>query len=350
MKRLLNWLKLIVPLGMILLLFRYPKLAQSGAFSGIVLCGKIIIPSLFPFMAVVLLLMRLIPDRLPPRVERLMKTLFGLSGLQGSVFLLSLIGGYPVGAKLISALHHEHGISDVECQTMMHYCVNAGPGFIVSAVGVGILHSKICGILLLISVTAADLLILLCQRRDLPRITPKTTCKSVRLSTSFSASICDAAESTLNICAYVIFFSAVSNILIIWTQHFSPLRKVLPLLEVTGGVAISRNIYWIAFYIAFGGLSVWCQVFSMLDGIHVSVVNFAISRVIHGILSVMILRVLLFFYPVSITTFSNRVRFEIQSLYSSVVMIVTLFIMIIFWLITATGKKIGGNLKADMLQ
>ncbi len=350
MKRLLNWLKLIVPLGMILLLFRYPKLAQSGAFGGIALCGKIIIPSLFPFMAVVLLLMRLIPDRLPPRIERLTKAFFGLSGLQSSVFLFSLIGGYPVGAKLISALHREHGISDAECRKMLQYCVNAGPGFIVSAVGVGILHSKICGILLLISVTAADLLILLCQRRDLPRVTPKTTCKSVRLGASISAAIRDASESTLNICAYVIFFTAVSNALMIWTQHFSPLRKVLPLLEVTGGVAMSRNIYWIAFYIAFGGLSVWCQVFSMLDGIHISVVNFAISRLMHGILSVMILRVLLFFYPVSITTFSNRVNFECHGFYSSVVMITTLFIMMIFWLITATGKKIGGNLKTDMLQ
>ena len=115
---------------------------SKGVVSGIELCLKTVIPSLFCFMVLTGFLLqsglyRLLSVPLSP----VTKHLFFLPSELGSVVLLSLIGGYPMGAKSIADLLNQHRIEPGCAQRMLLYCCCAGPSFIITAVGYGMFGS-----------------------------------------------------------------------------------------------------------------------------------------------------------------------------------------------------------------
>ena len=141
------------------LLIIKPEPCRTGVINGILLCGRVIIPSLFPFTMCVLFIDKSnILKRLEP-LSFLTNKLFGLSGELFSIMLLSLIGGYPIGAKLLNESVNAGKISQETARNMLNYCVNGGPAFIVAAVGSGILNSKKIGTILLLSHISATLVI-----------------------------------------------------------------------------------------------------------------------------------------------------------------------------------------------
>ena len=81
----------------------YPSQALSAAANGISLCGRLIIPTLFPFFVATVLLSELgfaayLGRLLSPVASRL----FGVSGVGASAFIVGLCGGYPLGAAYIA--------------------------------------------------------------------------------------------------------------------------------------------------------------------------------------------------------------------------------------------------------
>ena len=126
---------LIIVLGGVCLLF--PAISASGAKEGLMLCGSIIIPSLFPFTFCVMFINKSGILKFLKPLNPITQFLFHLNYYEFSLFLLSLIGGYPLGAKLLN----QSGINDKKAKIMINYCINAGPAFVVLAVGK---HSKRC--------------------------------------------------------------------------------------------------------------------------------------------------------------------------------------------------------------
>ena len=76
-----------------------PQAASQGVRDGLTLCGQVVIPSLFPFLALSSFLVQSgLAQRAGHLLEPITKLLFRLPGAAGSAILMSLIGGYPVGA------------------------------------------------------------------------------------------------------------------------------------------------------------------------------------------------------------------------------------------------------------
>ena len=134
-----------------ILVITNPKVCTEGAVKGLLLSGRVIIPSLFPFTACVLFIMKSGGLSLLDFANPFTKRVFRLSPQQFSLMLLSFIGGYPVGGKLLNEAVKSGKISKENAGIMLNYCVNAGPAFIVLAVGGGILGSKKIGYLLLLA-------------------------------------------------------------------------------------------------------------------------------------------------------------------------------------------------------
>ena len=118
-----------------------PKTAVGGAENALFLCGSVIIPSLFPINFCVIFIMRLIKN-FDFNSEKSGKVL---------IFLFSLIGGYPTGAKLINEEYKRGFLSRKNARIMQLFSANGGMGFIISAVGYGIYGSKKAGYLLFLS-------------------------------------------------------------------------------------------------------------------------------------------------------------------------------------------------------
>lgn len=332
---------------LLLLLTVIPNGAKKGALNGLVLCSEVIIPTLFPFAVLVLLLMNLdIAEILKP-LEKITIPIFRLNSSQFTVFLLSLIGGYPIGAKLVSRLY-EDGLCDKKsAQAMLHFCVNAGPAFIVLAIGQAFLGSKKIGYIFLASHIATSLILLLLSRRFLnPYIpTPKTTHKALTFSESFVMCVSDAAASTLNICAYVVLFSAFGSYLL----QMPSLRRLFMLFEVTSALVYTKNIYEVSFLLGFSGICVWFQIISLTKNFGLKLLPFILSRLLHGSISTFLLFLLLKLFPITDMVISNNISFISRPLYSTVPVAASLSLMMLIFLISLFRKNYSRNLSNDIV-
>ena len=130
---------------------------MSGAIDGLQLCADILIPSLFPFCVISTFIIRSdISNFLGKLLSPLGKLLFGINGNATCAIMLSMLSGYPVGAKLIGLLYEQNQLSQKQAQNLICCCVNPGPAFIVLAVGQGILNSRQIGYFLLSLISYID--------------------------------------------------------------------------------------------------------------------------------------------------------------------------------------------------
>lgn len=117
-----------VLVGMLIVLIFDTKTAVFGASQGITMCLKSVIPSLFPF----LFLSSLIGAAMGQNY-RVLAPLGRLchmpSGSEG-ILVLGLLGGYPVGAKLITQQYQSGKLSKETAHRLMGFCNNPGPAFI----------------------------------------------------------------------------------------------------------------------------------------------------------------------------------------------------------------------------
>ena len=60
-------------------------------------------------------------------------------------FVMSVLSGYPMGAKIIGDLRRRGEISLSEAKRLVSFCSTSGPAFMMGAVGVGMLGSAVGG-------------------------------------------------------------------------------------------------------------------------------------------------------------------------------------------------------------
>ncbi len=294
----------------------FPSGATSGALFGLNLCYLVIIPSLFPFMVCSLILFQTkILTKFAEKLEFITLPLLSLSSECFSVFLLSLIGGFPVGAKLIEHLYVEKEISKSTAELMLGYCVNSGPSFIVITVGVGILSNKTLGFVLLASSIISSLFVaLVCSRFIKPQYyySNKKTEKFI-ISETLIKSTYDATTSIINICAFVVLFSTIIGLINSYFDENIVFRSILPFLEITNGIKYSsHNIYLISFLIGFAGICVHFQVLSSCKSLQINYIKFLIFRIFHGLVCTTSTYIITKIFKVSVETISlnNSIDFE----------------------------------------
>ena len=93
-------------LAALVLLIALPQVAADGVRSALTLCGRVILPSLFPFFVCSNLFLLLgFSTRFSARFGGAAAKLLRLPPAAGSAFLLGLLGGYPAGAQLGCFIH-----------------------------------------------------------------------------------------------------------------------------------------------------------------------------------------------------------------------------------------------------
>ena len=123
--------------------------SRESAANGIKLCLNVLVPSLFPFMALTNLFAQTgLCQKLGKPLNKLTQKLLGLSGAAAPVILMSLIGGYPVGAAGIAQLRRQNALSGAEAEQAALFAVCAGPGFVISFAGAGLFGSVNIGLII----------------------------------------------------------------------------------------------------------------------------------------------------------------------------------------------------------
>ena len=117
----------------ILILILDGKTALSEAASGLELCLKTVIPSLFPFLFLCSILTGSLWGIPYPWLRPLGKRL-GIPEGAESVLIAAVLGGYPAGAQAIGEAFRENRLSRQDAEHLLSFCSNAGPAFLFGMV------------------------------------------------------------------------------------------------------------------------------------------------------------------------------------------------------------------------
>jgi sporulation integral membrane protein YlbJ len=302
-----------------------PSEAIAGAKEGLTLCYNVIVPSLFPFFVLASLVVDLgLCAYLGRTLEKVMRPLFRVSGSCGLALAMGFIGGYPVGARTALQLYQQGQCSKTEAERLLAFCNNSGPAFILGVVGAGVFGSGRVGLLLYLTHAAASLLVGLLfrfyggrqERRSPAALRPAI--QTVRASAAFTGAVVKALQSTLNICAFVLFFSVVLRLLSAYGvlagvanclallgvgQEWAK-RLVAGLLELSSGVSSlagtgREGVSMAAFMLGWAGLSVHCQVLSVLGDSGLSVRPYLAGKLCHGLIAAALTWVVTRLFPLS---------------------------------------------------
>ena len=103
-------------------------LAVKGAQEGVDLCIRTVIPSLFPFILLSMLLTRETSGT--SRWLLPISELLGIPQSVQSLLIPAFLGGYPVGAKCIHDLYRNGQLQKQQAERLLSFCSNAGPAFL----------------------------------------------------------------------------------------------------------------------------------------------------------------------------------------------------------------------------
>ena len=308
----------------------WPEQAMGAMRDGIKLCGNVILPSLFPFFVLSSLVVELGMSRyLGKLLEPVMAPLFRVNGNCAAALALGFVGGYPVGAQTAIQIYENGQCSRTEAERMLAFCNNSGPAFILGVVGAGVFGSGAAGLLLYLTHLLASLLVGMLFRFYKPGEGPQTRrgrgpqFQAANFSKSFTKSVTGALCSTLNICAFILFFTVFLRILAhagvlagaarLLSALLTPLgmdqtwaeRLLTGLVEVSSGVSsltdgtLSGRLSMAAFMLGWAGVSVHCQVMAFLGDSGLSIRTYVIGKLLHGALSASLTALLFRHIPLS---------------------------------------------------
>ena len=303
---------LLILLLMILLLC-YPNISFNAAQEGLLLWFNKVLPSLLPFMILVNILVPLNGlaasiDKFTPFTKRLWK----LPGESLFAFIIGLIAGYPMGARVIKSLYDGHKISHQAAEQTLLFSNNCGPLFIIGTVGTTMLGQTNLGFFLFfIHLLSACIMSLLITHYIPPTpITQPTNDTSHPPSSFFkllNLSVMQSMDAITCVGGYMILFSVLIALFThhSLTQHLlallspSPMKKQLllgvfsSLLELSNGTyALSQlppspySLALLSAAINFGGICVYFQTLYVLEGASFNTKSLLIAKGIQSILSV----------------------------------------------------------------
>ena len=294
------------------LIFASPQVI-SCALDALKLCAELILPSLFPFFVVSILLSKLgLPALLGRLLSPAASRLFGVSGACCTPFLLGLCGGYPLGSVSAAQLYKNGNISKQEAERLLGFCDNTGPAFIIGVAGGAVFQSAAVGLFLYGAHIFSAVLtgMLLSWRRGSYGDAPVPELKSQSLPSAFSGSVRRCVSTCAAVCGFVVFFSVVIGLLTAHGTlpalvgrlsysfglelHFVQ-SLVIGLLELGGGIssmaglsASAASLALCSFILAFGGLSVHAQAFSVIAEGGLSSARHLFGKLLHGGLSALV--------------------------------------------------------------
>ena len=283
-----------------LALLFFPQEGAEAARSGLLLCGGTILPALFPYFVMSnLLICGGLGDLLSRVLQPIMSPLFHVGGSGGAALALGLAGGYPTGAATVRALLEQGTCTLEEAQSLLHFCNNSGPAFILAVAGSAVFGRMELGLLLFAAhVLGALGTGLLLRRPSHPARSKAAFGGKAPLppGSLLTASVQKALTASLQVSAYVVLFTVLIGLL----RAAFPVFDTLPvpaaallagLIEVSTGVctltgsATPLSLSLCAFLLGWGGFSVHCQTAALLEGSGLRIGPYLGAKLLHGLLS-----------------------------------------------------------------
>lgn len=222
-----------------------PPTYIAAASAGLKVFCVAVLPALFPFI----FLSRLLTDMgAVTRFSRLLSPvtgkIFRTGGISSYIFIVSILSGYPVGAKLVCDCKENGYITGGEALRTSSFCSTSGPMFILGTVGAGMLRSPAAGAVIYISHLIAALINGIIYRGYNPSESPAKIKQELiykRPDDVLSDSVYTSIISVLNIGAYITLFFILIEMLAT-LNIFSPIISAME--RLTGGGGITEGVLY----------------------------------------------------------------------------------------------------------
>ncbi len=265
------------------------------AKSGLLLSSNVIIPSVFPFLLLCDATMPYIQFESMKPVRFIFEKCFNISGCALSAFICGILCGFPIGAKLALSLYKCGKISKDECERLMAFSNNASPGYIISAIGIGMRGNLSDGLVLYFSTVISAIItgILVGIGKEKTNFSPNI----YKQNYNFVESVKNSTLICLTICGFITTFSILSGLLYKAVNSEMILYFILPFLEIgNAATIISKSNYLLpvtsliltAFSIGFSGLSVCAQTKSLISNEDVSFFRYVLIKLLQGLITVIV--------------------------------------------------------------
>ncbi len=312
--------------------------ASAGVIDAIKLCGGTVIPSLLPFMVLSSYIINSgLASSAGKFLERPCRKIFRLPGDSACIIFLSMIGGFPVGAKMISSAVEKGNLTKNQGRRMMLFCVNAGPAFIINIVGVSMLGSQKAGIILLSATIFSSLLVGFLTRFFEKNDEKKIAHASQKITGGVLVESVESAIKTIvYVCGWIIVFGALRQII---SDASLPSNLKLwadMLCEVTNGcktASVNFPVAVCAFILGFSGFAVHAQVLPFFSSVDLKYKLFFAFRIVNGAVSTVAAQLLFHFFPCEVQVFASEaqivpVSFSVSA-YASAAAIITASLIIL---------------------
>lgn len=151
-KKLFNISIIILCILIFLALLIEKKLIYNSILYALNLWVKNLIPALFPFFIITDILINYnITLYIPKSIKEICKYIFNITDNMFTIFILSILSGFPSNAKNTRALYKKGLISLNEANHILMFSHFSNPIFILTTVGLFFFKSKKIGIVILVS-------------------------------------------------------------------------------------------------------------------------------------------------------------------------------------------------------
>ena len=255
----------------ILIIILDGRTALLGAQVGTELCLKTIIPSLFPFFVLSILLTNMLAGVHIPLLSDLCRILRIPQGCE-SILVTGLLGGYPAGAQSVSQLYKNNDLSKQTAERLLAFCNNAGPSFIFGIIGQQFAQRQMVWLLWLFHICGAVF-----AAAIIPLPNSRTSCTPKHHPFSLQKAVQEAIRVTGFVCGWIILFRILITFLERWFLWLFPIPvriTLCGLLELSNGCIFLSQIGDVglrflicSILLGAGGLCVTMQTSSVAEGL-----------------------------------------------------------------------------------
>ena len=282
-----------------------PARFGQSVLNGLMLWFTAIVPTALPLLVVLSLMVRspaffAVTRRLSPFAKKL----FRIPGAGAGAMLLSLLSGYPAGARTVAELASDGRLQKGDVFYTACLASTSGPAFCLGAAA-AMFSSPAAGMVLFCS----HLLVVWSAGFLLPRLTrhkaEPAPLPLPKAREPFSVLLVSAVQAVLSVGALIALFFCIKEMLFSLLPPLSGYGEGIlsGLLEVTAGVsALAKlktplSLALAAAEVSFGGLCVNAQQLSFLAGTGVKMLPFLLVKCAHGLLA------FAFCYPLALLVF-----------------------------------------------
>ena len=255
------------------------RCAAEAARDALCLCARTLVPSLFPLFVISGMLVHdLQRFRMPP-----LSRLLGVPDGGEGIWVLGLLGGFPVGAAAISQAVEQGCLSKKDGERMLGLCSLCGPPFLLGVLP-GFLPMSQVMYLFVLQLQTSLLMAAFWPGKSAARLSP--TGNSVTLPSAVRR----AVDSVLTVCAWVVLAGVVTGLLRRWL--FPLLPDFLGIL-LTGFLELTTGIFTLperghfllcTLFVCFGGISVLLQIGGMASAAGLSMKTCIAQKSLQGLL------------------------------------------------------------------